>query len=125
MPGRRARQAGEVFCSSNHRMAAGQGGGFQAPSGPIQGQQAMPRLYRLPLGGRPGWQDKPQGGGKLNRGQMMPLQQNPARVGVAVMKGTESLAAGSRWPFIPKRQDQLVCLITWVELRMQERYSRR
>jgi hypothetical protein len=34
------------------------------------------------------------------------------RTKMAVMKRTDSLAAGNRWPIIPKWEDRQVCLIT-------------
>ena len=62
MPGRQTWPSGRGILPFH---PTGQGEGFQATSGPTEGQQAVPQLYRPLLGGRPGCQDKPRGGGRL------------------------------------------------------------
>src|ERR1035438_2305362 len=64
------------------------------------------------------------GGGKRKSRPKRSLQPKPRGAKMAAMKRTDSLAAGNRWPIIPKWEDRQVCLITcWAELRMQQHYS--
>ena len=52
------------------------------------------------------------GGGMPKTRENRPLQPQPGGVKTAVMQRTDSLAAGSRWPIIPKWEDRQTCLIT-------------
>ena len=63
------------------------------------------------LGRVPGTAGQVAGGGEPKTHENRPLQPKPGGVKMPVMKRTDSLAVGSRWPIIPKWEDRQTCLI--------------